>query len=76
MKRAVESDLFKTPPSRRDAKGDTTTRLAREILDGEAAVRAAKTARLRAARLAQEAATPLPVASSPRKRAKKAPKTA
>lgn len=38
-----------------DSKAETTTRIAREMLDAEATRREAKTARLRAARLAMEA---------------------
>lgn len=47
--------VFKLKPSRQETKADTTTRAAREIIDGEASAREAKTQRLRAARLAIEA---------------------
>ncbi|TIO63145.1 MAG: hypothetical protein E5X98_18525 [Mesorhizobium sp.] len=39
--------------SKVDVKGDATTQAARTIIGGEAAARIAKTARLRAARLAK-----------------------
>lgn len=53
----------------RDNKTDTTTRVAREITDREAAASAAKTERLRAARLAHEAtAQPADAVKKPRKR--------
>jgi hypothetical protein len=42
--------------SKAEAKQDATTRIAREIVDREAAAQAAKTARLRTARLARDAA--------------------
>jgi hypothetical protein len=54
-------------PSRAEAKQDATTRVAREIMDREAAAQAAKTARQRAARLARDAAMPAPP-SPPRAR--------
>lgn len=41
-------------PSRTEARSEATTRLARQIIDTEVAAREAKTARLRAARLAAE----------------------
>lgn len=54
----------KEPPtaSRRDSRSDSTTKAAKEIIESEAAARNAKTARLRAARLAHEAAQPAPPA--------------
>jgi len=56
----ADSNLFKP---KGDAKNETTTRTARAIIDGEAAARIAKTARLRAARLAREPVEePLPKA--------------
>jgi len=42
-------------PSRAESKSDTTTRIARAITDSEYAKQAAKTERLRLARLAKEA---------------------
>lgn len=46
--------LFKPKPSRIETKADATTTAARAIIDSEAAARAAKTEKLRAARLAAE----------------------
>lgn len=56
MARAPDSEAARPKPSRMEAKGDATTRAAWEIIDAEAAAEAAKTARLRAARLARSAA--------------------
>lgn len=47
---------IKLPVSKAEAKNDTTNRIARQIIDGEVAARDAKTDRLRAARMAREAA--------------------
>ena len=58
MKPQPDTSLFKPVPSRTEAKTDTTSRVARQIQDLEAKERAAKTERLRAARLAQEADAP------------------
>jgi len=55
MARNPDAKLFKPQPSRMEAKGDATTRAARQIMETEAAAERAKTARLKAARLAQEA---------------------
>ena len=52
----IENDVFKPRLSKSESKSDATSRAAWEILDGEAAARAAKSERLRAARLAREAA--------------------
>ncbi|CDX31791.1 conserved hypothetical protein [Mesorhizobium sp. ORS 3359] len=73
MKSLPDTGLFKPAPSRTEAKTDTTSRVARQIQDLEAKERSAKTERLRAARLAQEAEAPvvLPRKTAP-KRAKKA----
>lgn len=53
--KTVPDGVFKPKLTSSEAKGDMTTRVARSIVDGEAARRDAKTARLRAVRLAQEA---------------------
>lgn len=50
----TEAALFKPKPSKSESKADTTTSVARAILDEEVAKREAKTAKLRAARLAME----------------------
>ncbi|MDX8450953.1 MULTISPECIES: hypothetical protein [Mesorhizobium] len=65
MKHIPEPGLFKPNPSRTEAKGDMTSRVARQIVDLEAAARIAKTERLRAARLAQEAEAPAAVPKKP-----------
>ena len=62
--------LFK--PNKQELKAQTTDLVARAIIDKEASLRDAKTAKLRAARLAMEAELPAPVekVKKPRKRAK------
>jgi len=65
--------LFKSKPTP-EAKGDNTTRVAREIIDHEIAALAAKTNRLRQARLAKEASEP-PAAAKPKKPARSRAKT-
>jgi len=47
--------IFKPKPTAIETKQDATTRAARQIIDGEAAVREQKTERLRLARLAMGA---------------------
>jgi hypothetical protein len=47
--------IFKPKPTAIGTKQDATTRAARQIIDGEAALREQKTERLRLARLASEA---------------------
>jgi hypothetical protein len=66
------AEIFKAKPTRLEAKGDATTRVAREMIDAEANHREAKTARLRAERLAREAAeiaAPPAPKKAPRKKA-------
>jgi hypothetical protein len=60
LKKAISGGVFKPKPTTTEAKSDTTTRVARSIIEGEAAVREAKTARLRRARLAKEAEADVP----------------
>lgn len=55
MDQTVINAVFQSKSSKQEAKADATTRLVRAIIDNEASVREAKTERLRAARLAQEA---------------------
>lgn len=63
----IEEGIFKPKLSKGELKSEATWRAAREILDGEAASRAAKSARLRAARLVREAAEkPVPAAGNVR----------
>lgn len=71
MKSVPDTGLFKPVPSRTEAKTDMTSRVARQIQDLEAAARVAKTERLRAARLAQEAEAPVAL---PKKTVAKRPK--
>jgi hypothetical protein len=55
MKRRSEPSLFQPKLSQTEIRVDATTRAARAIVEEEANARDAKTERLRAARLAQEA---------------------
>jgi len=64
----IPDGAFKPKQSPNEAKTDTTTRVAREIIDSESAARLAKTERLRAARLAQEAGKPEAAAKPKKKR--------
>ena len=69
MDEAIISAVFQAKPSRQEAKADVTSRIAREIIDSEATARESKTERLRAARLAQEAAVePAPEPRKPRRK--------
>jgi hypothetical protein len=65
MKRKVESGVFKPTQSRFESKSEATSKAAREMSDKENLARDAKIARLKAARIAQEAelaaAAPPPV---------------
>ena len=51
----TKDTLFKPARSKAETKAEITDRTVREILDDEVAKRRAKTAKLRAARLAKEA---------------------
>lgn len=60
--------LFKPNKSKSENKADTTTQVARAIMDDETARREAKTERLRAARVAaEEKAEPKALPAKPRK---------
>jgi hypothetical protein len=79
MAKSVEiRGVFGPNPSRQDSKANTTTNVARSILDAETKQREAKTARLRELRLKKEAeaeaAAPPKAAAKParKKRAVKA----
>ena len=74
MKLPIPTAPLTTRPSRTEARSEATTRLARQIIDTEAAAREAKTARLRAARLAAEPDEEEAVAPAPKKRKAAAPK--
>lgn len=63
-----EADRIKPRRESAESKAETTRRIAREISQAEADVRDAKTARLKAARLAQQAAETAPVAKATRSR--------
>lgn len=54
----IPDDIFKPKPTTREFRGDTTTSVARQIIEGEKVAREAKTERLRRARLAKEAVEP------------------
>ncbi len=69
MKPKPQDRFFK--PSRSESKADMTTRVARSIIDGEAARLDAKTERLRAARLAREGAS---TCAAPTKLERRAPR--
>jgi len=63
-----DKSTLRPTATRMEAKGEATTRAARQILDAEASARVAKTKRLRAARLAQAEAEPAETPKrSPRK---------
>lgn len=68
-----KSDAERIKPRRESAesKAETTRRIAREISQAEADVRDAKTARLKAARLAQQAAEKPPAVAAGRGRSAK-----
>jgi len=66
MDQTLINSAFQPKSSKQEVKADATTRVARAIIDSEAAARDAKTERLRAVRLAQEA-TAKPVADTAKK---------
>ena len=71
MKRPSETGLFKPKQSQLEKKVDATTLAARAIVEEETSARDAKTARLRAARLAHETAgEPAPEKSAAGKKKK------
>lgn len=71
MNQDLINSVFTPTVNRHETRADITSRVAREIMDQEAAARDAKTARLRAARLAREAAeADAPAAPAVRKPAK------
>ncbi|HEY6632077.1 MAG TPA: hypothetical protein VIZ90_11550 [Rhizobiaceae bacterium] len=76
MAKTVETrGVFAPTPSRQDSKANTTSSVARGILETEVKQREAKTARLRALRLKMEAEAPAPepkAAKPAKKRATKA----
>ena len=54
----ISDGVFKPKPTTREFKDDTTTSVARRIIEGERLAREAKTERLRLARVAKAAAEP------------------
>jgi len=65
----LPAGVFQPRASRQESKAETTTTAARTILDAEVKARDSKTARLRAMRMAQEAATPEPAPTKPARKA-------
>lgn len=59
--------LFKPNLTKTESKAETVSRVARNMIDQEIAKRDAKTARLREARMARDAAVPVPPAKPERK---------
>jgi hypothetical protein len=73
MAKTIEArGVFAPNPSRQDSKANTTSSVARSILEAEVKQREAKTARLRALRLKMEAeaAPPAPAKAAKRRAAK------
>lgn len=64
--KTVPDGIFKPKPNSSELKSDLTTRVARQILDGEKAEREAKTERLRQARLARETAAAAATPAKPK----------
>lgn len=74
MRQSLANAVFKPTPSRSESRSDAIDRAAKEIIASETAAMLAKTAKLRAARLAreaEEAANPPAVAETPVKKRKK-----
>lgn len=71
MKKGALDGVFKNTKDAAVAKGDATTRAAREIIDREIAARDAQTARLRALRLAKEREDALAAEAVPPKKTRK-----
>lgn len=69
----AEHSLFKLKPSKAETKADVTNHAARAIIGDEDARREAKTARLKQARLAQEASEADAPAKPAAKTARKTP---
>lgn len=72
MAKLTKTSLFKASGPTTETPIDKTTRIVREIVDGEAEQRQVKMARLRKARLEREASTAVkPSAATPAKARKK-----
>ncbi|MBS3650978.1 hypothetical protein KEU06_20400 [Pseudaminobacter sp. 19-2017] len=66
----MPAGVYAPRPSRQESKADSTTNVARSIIEAEAKARDAKTAKLRALRLAQEAVSePVAPAKRPARKA-------
>jgi hypothetical protein len=74
MKELLAADVFKPTPTRSESKSEMIDRAAKEIIASQAADDFSKTARLRAERLAHEAAlkaaTPVVEKEKPKRRIK------
>jgi hypothetical protein len=68
MAKLTKDSVFKDVPTRPETALDKTTRIVREITEGEAEKRQIKMARLRSARLEREANTPDKPAAKTRKK--------
>lgn len=66
MAKTTHDDLFKPNLTKTESKAETVARVARSLINQETVRRDAKTARLREARLARDAALPLPPAKPAR----------
>lgn len=66
---AVPQGMFKPKTTAIETKHEATNKVAREIIDNEAAARARKTERLRLARLARDATDVETVATPPKRAA-------
>ena len=71
MKKLPEIGSFTPTSTRVGTKNEATNKVARDMIDNEVAARVAKTERLRAARLAREAAEPQRAAVVAKKATKK-----
>ncbi len=65
----TKNTLFR--PSKSESKADSTTKIAMELIEAENAERDAKTARLRAARVAREASAEKGQAAATKKKTRK-----
>lgn len=71
MAKLTKDSLFRDVPTRPETNLEKTTRIVREITEGEAEKRQIKMARLRTARLEREANTPAKPAATPATKARK-----
>lgn len=75
MKTPTRDTLFKPNLTKTESKAEAVSRIAMSMIEQETARRDAKTARLREARLAQEAAAapaPIPAKAQPRPKVRRA----